>query len=514
MEASGENGMARYRRSEAAEGQGLFLSVQLEEQLLPGTFEHMLDHIIGTKIDTGIFDKKYKNDKTGASAISPVVLLKLIIYGYSIGRKSSREIWELNNENIVAKALTGNMSIHWTTIAEFISGNSEEFKEVFSEVIAYCHELELIGGKMFAIDGCRLPGNASKEMSGTREGLKKRLALYERMAAKHLSRHRRRDERGEMDAETRKKSLKQQKKLERQIEKMEKFLSEMKERRGQRGQEIQSNVTDNESALIRNAGGGYIQGYIGLAVADGKEQVIVSAAAVGSANECEHFPAMLGESLKNLPESGPEASEEEEQRTILADGNYFSEDNLEACAGHEIEGIIPDSQASRRRAPEEKKEFGRDDFEYHEGEDRYECPQGKKLTYNREVTLPGGKKGREYEARVEDCRACPWLTQCIQRKEATLTYGKRLRVEAQKKGNSLCHEMRKKLEGEEYKERYARRIQIIEPVFANIKYCKGLNRFTMRGQAKVNGQWLLWCIMHNLGKCLKGYMKRELEAWA
>jgi len=64
--------------------------------------------------------------------------------------------------------------------------------------------------------------------------------------------------------------------------------------------------------------------------------------------------------------------------------------------------------------------------------------------------------------------------------------------------------MRKRLETIEYQDKYADRIQIVEPVFADIRYCKGLNRFTLRGNEKVNGQWLLYCIVHNLGKCLKG----------
>jgi len=65
--------------------------------------------------------------------------------------------------------------------------------------------------------------------------------------------------------------------------------------------------------------------------------------------------------------------------------------------------------------------------------------------------------------------------------------------------------MCEKLETLEYKALYAKRIQIVEPVFANIRHCKELNRFTLRGKEKVNGQWQLFYIVHNLGKCLKGY---------
>jgi hypothetical protein len=64
--------------------------------------------------------------------------------------------------------------------------------------------------------------------------------------------------------------------------------------------------------------------------------------------------------------------------------------------------------------------------------------------------------------------------------------------------------MREKFETVECRDKYADRIQIVEPVFADIRYCKGLDRFTLRGKGKVNSQWLLYCVVHNLGKCLKG----------
>ena len=144
--------MAKYRTTEAAFGQGIFLNVNLCEQLLPGTFEHMLNELIGSKIDISMFDRKYKNDLTGASAVPPAVLLKLIIYGYSKGCFSSRKLSELNENNIVAKALTGDMPIHFTTIADFISSSSEEFSKVFVKVLIYCNELGLISGNTYAAD--------------------------------------------------------------------------------------------------------------------------------------------------------------------------------------------------------------------------------------------------------------------------------------------------------------------------------------------------------------------------
>jgi transposase len=497
--------MPRYKQTDASNGQGLFLSVNLREQLLPGSFEEMLDKVIGTKIDTSIFDRKYNNDHSGAKAIPPSVLLKLIIYGYSKGQKSSRSIWKLSRENIIAKALTGDMDIHWTTIADFISGNSKEFNGIFIKVLAYCNELGLIGGETFAIDGLRLPSNASIEMSGTKEQLEKRVLLYRKMAEKHLTRHLKKDERGETDAEEKKRFEQRQRHLARRIDKISCFLDEMVEKPGTKVQEIRSNVTDNESAMIHSSQG-FIQGYIGLAVSDHKKQIIVSAQAIGSSCETEYLPEMLDKNASNLHESGVGAGGKEKKITMLGDSHYFSEQNLRACAERGIEAVIPDVQEKRRKDIDGQKWYQTHDFTYSEAENYYVCPQGKRLAYRGTTTL-GGREGKRYEASAVDCKTCPDLSCCIRSKkeQSTLGHGRRLLITKSNEPGSLSLKMREKLTTEEYQEKYAHRIQIIEPVFANIGYCKGLKRFTLRGKEKVNGQWLLYCIVHNLGKCLNGY---------
>jgi transposase len=247
--------MARYRTTDVAAGQGLFLTVNLKQQMIPGTFEHMLDEVIGTKIDISNFDDKYKNDHVGASAVPPSVLLKLIMYGYLKGCISSRKIWGLNCNNIVAKALTGDMEIHWTTIADFISSNSEEFEEVFVKVLVYSNELGLIGGENFALDGFRFPSNASIEMSGTQKQLEERLVTYKKMAEKHVLRHQKKDAVGGTDKEAAERFERRQKHLNDTIFKISNFLEKMEKKEGREGQEIQSNVTDNESALIHSSKG-------------------------------------------------------------------------------------------------------------------------------------------------------------------------------------------------------------------------------------------------------------------
>ena len=503
--------MAKYRTTDAAAGQGLFLTVNLREQLLPGTFEYMLDEIIGTKIDLSIFDKKYKNDHTGARAVPPSVLLKLIIYGYFKGCNSSRKLYELNNNNIIAKALSGDMDIHYTTIADFISGNKKAFKETFVQVLMYCNELGLIGGENYAIDGLRLPSNASIDMSGTEEQLEKRLGTYKKMAAKHIERHERKDAHGTADAETKKRFEKRQKQLNRRIEKISDFLETMKKKEGRTGEEIQSNVTDNESAMIHSCKG-YIQGYIGIAVSDQKSQVITSAQAVGTANEGEHFSTMLDKNTRCMEEAGVKTNDEKKP-TMCGDPNYFSEENLRECEERGIEAVIASGRQPTSPGPDRQKRYDTNDFTYHEAEDSFECPQGKRLT-NKGTALLRNGESNIYQASLTDCRQCPAFSMCMKSKKAQneLNQGKKILKTASRGPESCCNKMRKKLETVEYQDIYAYRIQIVEPVFANIRYCKGLNRFTLRGKEKVNGQWQLYCMVHNLGKCLNELNRRNNAA--
>ena len=155
--------MARYKYTEAEAGQGMFLTVNLSKQLLPGTFEYTLDKLVDHEIDMSSFAGNYHNDTTGRLAINPAVLLKLVLYGYSKGMLSSRKLENLSKTNIIAKALCDDTEMDHSTIADFVSSNSENIKKVFAEILLVCQELKLIHGEMFAIDGCRLPSNASKE---------------------------------------------------------------------------------------------------------------------------------------------------------------------------------------------------------------------------------------------------------------------------------------------------------------------------------------------------------------
>src|SRR5215469_11849802 len=147
--------MARYK--ETYFDQGLIIPVVLNEQIIEGTYEYTLKRLIDEKLDLSIFDQRYNNDETGAPAIEPRILLKIILYCYNMGVLSSRNIAKLWKNHMIVKALAEDLEPHYNTISNFVSGMSEEITKLFTEVLLVCDELKLLGGKMTAIDGCKLP---------------------------------------------------------------------------------------------------------------------------------------------------------------------------------------------------------------------------------------------------------------------------------------------------------------------------------------------------------------------
>lgn len=157
--------MARYKHYNY--GQDKMLAVRFDRQILPGSFEHTLSQLIDGHFDLSVFETQYRNEHTGAPAYDPAILLKIILFAYSKGVTSSREIAQLCRDNIVFMALSADTTPHFTTIADFISRQQDQIVSIFRDVLLVCDEQGLIGREMFAVDGVKLPSNASKEWSGT-----------------------------------------------------------------------------------------------------------------------------------------------------------------------------------------------------------------------------------------------------------------------------------------------------------------------------------------------------------
>jgi transposase len=248
--------MPRYIHSDK-EQDNLFIPLRLSDRIVEGTLAATIQYMVDTKIDMSIFDQKLHNDMTGRPAYNPRVLLKLILFAYSNGINSSRRIHDFAEHNVQAMALCENETPDFTVIADFISDMTEQIKPVFINILLVADEMNLPGNTVFALDGCKLPSNAGKEQSGTFSDLRKKQQKLKDKITTIINNNK------TLDSKPRQKLPKSKQKaidkLEKNIRKIDVFLSANKPRIGKRNKESQSNITDNESCKMKT-GHGVIQG--------------------------------------------------------------------------------------------------------------------------------------------------------------------------------------------------------------------------------------------------------------
>ena len=506
--------MARYK--DYSYEQTKLIPLSFHHQILPGTFEYTLNYLIDNEVDLTLFEQRYHNDETGAPAYDPAVLLKIILYAYSRGITSSRQIEQCCRQNIIFMALSADTQPHFTTIADFISSSSEEIIELFRDALLICDKMGLIGREMFAVDGCKIASNASKEWSGTKGELKKKQAKMERAVRYLVAKHREMDvgdgcdpvvdrERQQIDT------------LRVQVRKLKRWLQGNEDKLGKSGKPRKSNLTDNDSAKMKSAHG-VIQGYDGVAAVDSKHQVVVHAEAFGQPQEHELLEPMIQGTRENFQAIGAERDIFEETK-LTADAGFHTEQNMKMLFEEEIDGYVADNlfrkrdprfvTAERHRArakAERQKERGKDhyrpsDFIYDEASQTCICPAGNKLYRNGSNIRIRGFGFVKFRGAKINCVPCPQRAKCLRHPERTQTRQVVFFTgRAADAPETYTQKMKKKIDTPQGRSRYSQRLGIVEPVFANICSTLGLRRFSLRGKIKVGAQWKLFCIVHNLLK--------------
>jgi transposase len=499
--------MARYKSYSYA--QGKFISVHFEQQILPGTFEYSLNHLVDHKLDLSVFDERYRNEETGAKAYDPKILLKIILFAYSRGIVSSRRIAQACEENIIFMALSCDTKPHFTTIADFVSTMDKEITKLFREVLLVCDDLGLIGKEMFAIDGCKLPSNASKEWSGTKADFEKKAAKMERAIENILQKHREEDQ-----SKTESKEKESEEKfvatLNKRISKIREWLKDNDDKPGKTGKPKKSNITDNESAKMKTHRG-VIQGYDGVAATDGKHQVIVQAEAFGEAQEHDLLEPMLEGIRKNFQGIGKE-EDVFTRATLLADSGYHTEKNMEMLAVEGIDAYVADNRFRKRDprfadyekykdearkdwAKGKPKLFRTEDFIFDKDMKHCICPAGKRL-----YRSGANAKAYRFKGTQTTCAACAFRAQCIRDPGKTVIRQVAYFTGRTGDGPTFTDRMKRKIDTAVGRVIYGMRLAISEPPFSHITSALKLDRFTLRGKTKVNTQWNLFCIVHNMTK--------------
>jgi transposase len=492
----------------------LLLPVVLAEQIQPGTFEFALDHLVDHELDLCALDARFRNDETGASAYDPRVMLKIVLLAYSRGLNTSRRIEAACRQNVLFMAISGDSQPSYTHIAKFVRELGDQIQPLFTQVLLVCDRQGLIGRQMFAFDGVKLPSNASKERSGTHAELRHRAERLDKAARKMIELHRSRDA---ADDPRDGGGARQQRidELHREAQAMREFLAREQPRRNAKGQELKSNVTDNDSAKMATSKG-VIQGYAAQAAVDASHQVIVVADVIGSGSE----QAML------LPMIGQAQAFANEQTVMTADAGFHSHDNMNALYEAHIPALVADGQMRKRDGRFASQQRHRDtpdplhdktkgqehrirlfrpaDFIVDAQNNCCICPAGQRLYSSGSRCRINGREAHKYKGTIRGCGGCTMRAQCLRHPERTPIRQVAIFASGPGSGHVATELMKRAIDSARGRAIYSQRIATVEPVFANIRHTKRLDRFTLRGKEKVGTQWRLYCLVHNIEKLARG----------
>ena len=491
--------MARYKPQDR---NSLLLPVVLSEQIVPGSFAFALNYLVDNELDLKPLDAQFNNDEVGASAYDPRVMLKIVLLAYSQGLISSRTIEQACQRNVQFIAISGDSQPSHSHIAKFVANLNTQIKPLFSQVLMTCDAQGLIGRDMFAIDGVKLPSNASKERSGTHAELRHRAERLDKAADKILALHQAQDKQGSEDALEPKRQA-QMEALRKEAARTREFLTTTPKRIGSKGKELKSNVTDPQSAKMATSKG-VMQGYAAQAAVDSANQIIIAADVIGSGSE----QAML---LPMIEQASPYRTA---QTLVTADAGYHSDANIAQLMEQSIPAMVADNQMryrderfaeqdkykgkpdplSEKKATGQEKEvkrFGPADFRFND-DNTATCPAGQLMTSSGTIHISSrGLPYQTYSAKAVDCNACALSKQCLKGPmKPNDGRGRQVtRFEPKPKGNTHPSErMRQAIDSPKGRQLYSQRFATVEPVFANIRHNKRLTRLNHRGRAKVNTQ--------------------------
>jgi len=418
-----------------------------EELLLPPSLRDWLpeDHLayfvsdVVDNLDLSAMDAVYGTEKRGQPPYDPLMMTKVLVYGYCIGVFSSRRIERRLVEDIAFRVLAADNHPNFRTISDFRKIHLQTLAGLFEQVLKIALEAGAMKVGRVALDGTKVKANASKHKAMSHDRMLEKekqlkaevqqlLEQAEAADAEEDTRHGK-DRRGdELPAElarreTRLKKIREAKRAlaARAREKAEAEGSDPKQAKPK--EKDQYNFTDPESRIMKTADG-FVQGYNAQAAVEADFQLIVGQAVTQATNDKEQLMPMV----ETIEEQSGQRPEE-----ILADSGYCSEKNLEALeSADQPEQKIDGYVATERQRHGEYKE---------------PCPRG---------PLP--------------------------------------------KGATRVDRMRRKLKTKVGKAVYAARKAIVEPVFGHIKHARGFRQFLLRGIGKVRGEWSLVCLTHNILK--------------
>lgn len=420
--------------------QSLLLAPNLRDWLPADHLAYFVGELV-EELELGAIESYYEAETRGRPPYHPRLMVKLLVYGYCVGVRSSRKIAQRIDEDIAFRVLAADNRPDFRTISDFRKIHLEALEALFEQTLRLALEAGALQIGRVALDGTKMKANASKHKAMSWKRMRETERRLRREAREILAEAERVDEqedarwgewRGdELPAEL----ARRESRLERIREAKKALEQRARERaaaagkapqeaaKAQPDEKDQYNFTDPESRIMKG-GDGFVQAYNAQAAVEPTCQLIVGQTLTNEANDKRQL-APLVEALERQAGQRPTG--------VLTDSGYCSEQNLEYLASED------------------------------EPEKRINAWVTTQKTKHNEPS-PTAPRGRIPQG----------LT----------------RVERMKR--KLCTKDGRKI--------YARRKAIVEPVFGQIKQARGIRRFLLRGLAKAKGEWALICLTHNVLK--------------
>ena len=466
--------------------------------MLPKDHNCYLYGDIFKQLDTSILEKKYSH--IGQNAYHPRLIVSILIFSYSQGVFSSRQIEKRCKEDLSFMYIAEMNCPNFRVLSDFRKDNSDFFHDCFKQSVVLAMELGLASLGHVSLDGSKFKASTSKHKAMSHKRLKEKEKELMEEIDSLIKKASKCDE--EEDKEYKEKTgyeipedLKHKEKRLVQIQAAKKAL-EKREEELNPGKTIegkkQISFADTEAHIMGKKGDFSYQ-YNGQISVDQDNQIIVAQHLSQNANDKKEMkPA-----IKNIQETTGTLPSK-----MSLDNGYMSGDNLEALEAAGIDAYIATDKGEKKNKislDESTRKLTKADFIYNEEGDCFTCPGGQILVLKSE-TKDGQKT---YQGCSDVCDGCGYKGRCCKS-----TKGQARTINTDDK-EPLRQQMNEKMELETSKEIYSERKVIVEPVFGQIKNT-GFRGFSLRGYKKTSGEFSLVCTAHNIKKMMKALYKGVL----
>ncbi len=396
--------------------------------------------------------------KVGNSEYDPRAMLKLLLYGYSYGVKSSRKLEREVHNNLSFIWLMKQMKPDHKTIAQFRRKNKPALKKALTLCAKLCLKLNLIEGNILFVDGTKLRANAGKTNLHKEQWYRDALEEIDKRIQQILEECEQTDNDESQcgSSVSMPKELTQATKLKETIENtLAEFAKDDKPGKTER----KINRVDPESVLVKSPQGTHC-GYNMQSVVDDKNGLIVHTEVVSESNDLKQIDAQI---------RGAEADIGRECKVACGDAGYWEITEIKKLESASRKVVVPSkNQASSK----EIGPFGKSKFIYDAESDSYICPEGHRLIFRR---FQEASQQKEYRIeKRKTCKSCPHFGAC--------TESKRGRTVTRHTLEELKEVIARRFEEPEMQQVYDRRKARIEHPFGFIKKILGFSQFHLRGR--------------------------------